>query len=663
MIGKSIGWLLGVRMPNSAFSPPPSARLRRIGLLQTAVLVAIVLVSSLPSSAMQGDTIADRVLGQADFTHNLFSGVSASAIDSPGAVVIDTSATPNHLYVSDTGDNRVLGYRDVTSFANGAAADLVIGQPDFVSGGAGTTPNNLNRPIGVAVDAEGNLYVSDQGNNRVLEYNNPFAACDSFPCIAGPANFVFGQGGSFTSAACNHLGTSADSLCQPQGMAVDAAGNLYVADKSNNRVLEYDSPLSTDTTADLVFGQKSFNAAVCADGLAPDPIPSAEGLCDPHAVAIDAAGNVYIADSGNNRVLEYNTPLSTDTTADAVFGQGGSFRSNACAPSPGAANLCTPNYIAFDSTGNLYIADRPNNRVLEYNAPISGTSTTADAVFGQGDIFTTNVCADGTHDDPAPSAGGLCQPSSVALDADGNLYIADMFNNRVLEYDKPIPLSSTPTPSASPTPDGAKIAAPSKVKLKSVGIGTEATSTARVVIKNVGKSGDLIGGVSLSNNQPGTAFTLSSSGPFDIPPHAELTLTVTFQPDATADSATIMVESNDPAKSAFNIPVTGSGLPGKLSIPKTLTLRSSGVGVRATANLILRNVGKGMLLVSVPAATPPFSGGGGGAVSIAPGKSSSPIAIAFVPTSVGTFTQTLQMVIDAPSIGGTMVTLKGTVKK
>ncbi len=137
------------------------------------------------------------------------------------------------------------------------------------------------------------------------------------------ADRVFGQGGSFTSNTCNLGGVSASSLCNPKGATVDAAGNLYVADITNNRVLEYDTPLTTDTVADRVFGQGgSFTLNTCNLGGV-----SASSLCDTNGVALDAAGNLYVADTINTRVLEYDSPLTTDTVADRVFGQGGSFTS------------------------------------------------------------------------------------------------------------------------------------------------------------------------------------------------------------------------------------------------------------------------------------------------------------------------------------------------
>ena len=142
-----------------------------------------------------------------------------------------------------------------THSANGAPADLVIGQPDFLSSGCNaTSAASLCKPTGVAVDASGNLYVADGGNSRVLEYTNPFTACAGvFPCVGGPASLVFGQGGSFTSNTCDS-----------------------------------DTEDSGSTSIDL---------------------------CSPIGVAVDASGNLYVADSGNNRVLEYNTPLTADVTA------------------------------------------------------------------------------------------------------------------------------------------------------------------------------------------------------------------------------------------------------------------------------------------------------------------------------------------------------------
>ena len=416
-------------------------------MIAVALYAAIVLASG---------TTADGVLGQFDFTHNVANLVDGKGLNVPEAVVIDASATPNRVYVADEDNNRVLGWRDADSFTNGAPADLVIGQPDFISSDCTGTVSagSLCAPEGVAVDGAGNLYVADSSSSRVLEYRNPFMACNNtFPCVGGPADLVFGQGGSFTSDVCNYDtddgSSTAIDLCSPAGVAVDGSGNLYVADFGNNRVLEYNAPLTTDVTADRVFGQGgSFTSDACNFDK-DDGSSTAIDLCGPTGVAVDGSGHLYVADSLNDRVLEYNAPLSTDYTADTVFGQGGSFTSDVCDydtvdGSSTAVDLCSPAGVAVDGSGNLYVADFANSRVLEYNTPLT-TGVTANLVFGQGGSFTSDGC---NYDVPGSNIDGstandLCRPAGVAVDGSGNLYVADKVNNRVLEYNTPLTTDTT----------------------------------------------------------------------------------------------------------------------------------------------------------------------------------------------------------------------------
>jgi sugar lactone lactonase YvrE len=414
----------------------------------TLVVVSVTLVRANP-----GDTVADRELGQVDFAHAGPNSVDAYGLYQPGGIVVDASG---HVYVADTLNSRVLGWSDVSAFTSGAAADFVIGQPDFLSdkcnnSSSGISDSTLCNPTGLALDSSDNLYVSDTGNSRVLEYTNPLGSCGSFPCVGPPADLVFGQGGDFTAANCNlgiiKIVVTADTLCIPHGVAVDAADNLYVADTDNNRVLEYYDPLATsgsnpgtpgapgDLTADMVFGQNgsfvpnSCNQATMSAG--------AGTLCLPQGLAFDSLGNLYIADTGNSRVLEYNDPFSAgggSPTADAVFGQN-SFAARRCDAATGIASagtLCLPDTVAVDSLGNVFVADTGNHRVLEYN---TGDSM-PDQVFGQGGSFATDYCdgAGGT----VVSFDTLCQPATVALDANDDLLVADTWNNRVLEYNNPL---------------------------------------------------------------------------------------------------------------------------------------------------------------------------------------------------------------------------------
>lgn len=432
------------------------------GLGAATIVVAICAAIAFAT----GDT-ADRLLGQHDFTHQTPNLVDAKGLYLPESVAIDASSSPNRIYVSDHNNNRVLGWKDASSFSNGAPADLVIGQPDFISSGCvAASASSLCGPGGVAVDPWGNLYVSDSSRSRVLEYTNPFAACNTFPCLGGPASMVFGQA-SFTGNRCNSDGetcngvlcASAADLCTPSKIAVDSKGNVFVADTGNSRVLEYNTPLTTDTIADKVFGQGDFTGTDCNLGGAS---PTASTLCVPIGVAVDGAGNLYVADGANNRVLEYNSALTSNGIANAVFGQGGSFESDvcnfdtaACIPTltstcPASTNidLCGPSGVAVDVDNNLYVADGGNDRVLEYNTPLATKSVTADTVFGQGGSFTSNVCDFDigiVNDVDASTANDLCSPHGVAVDGAGNLYIADFDNNRVLEYNTPLSSGTTAT--------------------------------------------------------------------------------------------------------------------------------------------------------------------------------------------------------------------------
>ena len=388
-------------------------------LFYGALVVAGLLLLAIPGFTAIDDTVADRVLGQLTFTHGIADLVDAGGLDEAQNVAIDRNSTPNHVYVSDSGNNRVLAWLDAASFANGAPADVAIGRPDALSSLCNTiSASRLCNPVGLAVDASGNLYVSDLDNHRVLEFDSPLTT-DLV------ADRVFGQGGDFTTGTCNNGGTSASSLCEPVGVAVDSAGNLYVGDSNNHRVLEYNTPLTTDTVADRVFGQGgNFGTNACNNGGI-----SAGTFCDPEGVAVDGAGNLYVADRDNSRALEFNTPLTTDTIADRVFGQSGDFTASFCDTTADA--LCNPDGLDVDGAGNLYIADEENSRVLEYDAPLT-TDMTADRVFGQGGSFTTFDCGD-----PA-NAGTLCFPLDVAIDSAGHLYVADFDNSRVLKYDTPL---------------------------------------------------------------------------------------------------------------------------------------------------------------------------------------------------------------------------------
>ena len=448
------------------------------------VSFAIVMVVGDFGTALMGaadDTIADRELGQIDFMHNGGNLVDGIGLGGGGGPALDTSVTPNRLYVADPYNFRILGWNDAAGFSASAPADLVIGQPDVFAtrqvGLCNPTASNLCVPVAVAVDHKGNLYVADSDNNRVLEYLSPVKN-------HATANVVFGQLGSFTSKDINKGGVSADSLNYPYGLAIDSNNNLYVADTDNSRVLYFDRTITRFTSASLVFGQRKFSSNTCDEfGV------RADSLCAPVAVGVDAADNLYVADATDNRVLEYDLPPVGGTTARLVFGQPDMNSSKCNSAGTGANSLCTPQGVTSDKLNRLYISDTENHRILGYETPLSG-DTTAKLVLGQGGSFDSAACnkggvsaeslchpgnltaddggnlyvSDGNsrvlfYSDPfrngsaasrvlgqaefnqsAPNftdARGMGLPSGVAIDASvipNRLYVMDTLNNRVLGW-------------------------------------------------------------------------------------------------------------------------------------------------------------------------------------------------------------------------------------
>jgi sugar lactone lactonase YvrE len=472
-------------------------------------------------------------LGQTDLIHKNQNVVNASSLDNPAQIAFDPST--GGLYVADTVNNRILGWRSAADFTNFEPAALVLGQPDFQSNEIDRTgtvgANGFSAPSGVAVDGNGNLYVSDFVNSRVLEFNAPFAACAGvFPCVGGSSNLIFGQT-SATSSECDQGGANptASTLCEPRQLAVDKFNNLWVADNNNSRVLEYYTPLTTtsvagsgDTTADFVLGQgaagDSFTTGSCET-------ISATSLCSPTGVAVDQSGNIWVGDSANNRVLEYNETVTAtipaaNATADTVFGENGSFTSSS-PPNTGPNSLDGPQGVIVDSNGNLFVADVGTNRVLEFFSPLAVTATpgsgdtTADVVFGQGGDFVAGVGAGS-----APSNETLDLALSVMVDASNSLYISDQGANRILAY--PLPYNP-PGAIKLPPPSGVLEVRPTSLRFEATAIGE--SRTREVKLENAGSTQIAIGTLSAAGD-----FVLDQNCSAILLPGQTCTVRVTFAP-------------------------------------------------------------------------------------------------------------------------------------
>ncbi|GAA4888175.1 hypothetical protein ACFPM3_18300 [Streptomyces coeruleoprunus] len=265
------------------------------------------------------------------------------------------------------------------------------GQAGFVADGGPAIGTKLHYPYGTAIDRAGNIYIADSHNHRVRKITPD----GNITTVAGTGTAGFVSDGGPAVATRLHY---------PTGVAVDAAGNLYIADRHNHRIRK----VTTNGIITTVAG--NGNAGFISDGGPAVATP----LNYPWSVAVDEEGNLYIGDTNNHRVRK----VATNGNIITVAGNG-----NAGFVSDGGPAVATPLYHPFevtvDAAGALYIADRYNHRVRKVST--NGIITT---VAGTG---TAGYVADGG---PAV-ATHLHYPAGVAVDKEGNLYIADTNNHRV----------------------------------------------------------------------------------------------------------------------------------------------------------------------------------------------------------------------------------------
>src|SRR5271166_1771382 len=226
------------------------------------------------------------------------------------------------------------------------AAGIFAGCSDSSSGAASQTTRSI--------------VVADMNNNRIVLYNLPISTNQS-------ANAVLGQP-DFTA---NEAHLQATGMTAPWATAEDSAGNLYVADYGNNRILQFRPPFASGMAASLVLGQSDFG-----NGLG---TVTQNGLFGPAGLTFDKSGNLWVADRISCRVLEFEPPFSTDMNASLVLGQT-NFTSELC--KNGSAGFYGPTQLVFDSGGNLWVSDFGNNRVLEFKPPFSN-GMDASLVIGQ----------------------------------------------------------------------------------------------------------------------------------------------------------------------------------------------------------------------------------------------------------------------------------------
>jgi len=365
--------------------PKSTATLIQLTLLVTSILVTTTSVSGFTTNQSPSIVIAQS---------NSLGPTRNGIVEPQGK---PTSDRVGNLWVADTGNNRVLAF--APPFTTNMSASLVVGQRDLSSNASRVSPSTLYAPDGVAFDAEGNLWVADEGNNRVLAFDPPFHN-------GMDASVVIGQQ-DFNS---NSLYTTRSGLSGPRGLAFDASGDLWVVDSGNSRVLEFQPPFTSGMNASLVVGEPDFNHRYC--------YPSDLGynkFCSNHSImasptqaGFDLEGDLWVSECCSGRLLEFTPPFS-----------GGMGVSHAISEPFWVSAL------AFDSAGNLWLGcmvcglSRAGH-ALEFRPPFS-ESMNASVTLGQSWAVAGNVFA--------PS---VMVPVGLTFDSSGNLWVVDFQAYRLM---------------------------------------------------------------------------------------------------------------------------------------------------------------------------------------------------------------------------------------
>ena len=308
------------------------------------------------------------------------SSFANGSFHSPSGVVVDGSG---QIYVADTYNNRIQKFDPqgnfITYFGTSAPS-------------SNSANSSFHYPIGIAVDGYGHVYVADSFNNRVQKFDPQ-------------GNFI-----TFFGASAPSSSSANGSFNIPYGVAVDGSGNVYVADTSNNRIQKFD-PQGNFIT---YFGASAPSTS------------SANGSFHyPWGITVDGNGDVYVSEPANNRVQKFDAQGNFIT----YFG--------ASAPNASSANgsFNSPQGVAVDGSGNIYVTDTNNNRIQKFDS--------------QGN-FMTYFGASAPNSSSANDSFYL--PYGIAVDGSGHVYVADRFNNRVAVYATPSPPPPSPPPHSPPPP-------------------------------------------------------------------------------------------------------------------------------------------------------------------------------------------------------------------
>lgn len=302
------------------------------------------------------------------------NGVGSSANQIvPDGIYGDTAG---NIYVVDAINNRVQKFPAGSTSATNATT--VAG-----GNGSGNAANQLRYPAGIFVDAIGNIFIADAGNNRIQK----------FP--AGSTSTTNG----ITVAGGNGQGSGASQFYYPTGVFVDAQGNIYVADQYNQRIQKF---AAGNTSGITIAGGNGY-------GTAPNQFQY------PNSIYVDLLGSLYVSDAGSsNRIQKFPAGSTSATNGTTVAGGNGY--------GTAANQLSGPTGISVDASGNVYVADPSAHRIQKFPAGSSSATNGVTVAGGYGEGSTDNQ---------------LALPQSVYVDAAGSIYVSDYRNKRIQKWLQP----------------------------------------------------------------------------------------------------------------------------------------------------------------------------------------------------------------------------------
>ncbi|SPF43516.1 putative NHL repeat containing protein [Candidatus Sulfopaludibacter sp. SbA4] len=300
-----------------------------------------------------------------------FSGATGIALDNSG-----------NIYVAESYTNRI------RKISNGIITTVAgSGAQGYSGDGSPATSAALNVPHQVAVDGNGNLYIADYSNNRVRKVSNGIIST-----VAGTGAPGYSGDGAAATAATLHF---------PSSVAVAPSGDLYIAEYWNQRIRKVSGGIITTVAGNGLFAADDEGGP-----------PTGAHLQNPRGVTVDRAGSLYIADSGSHRVLKVSNGVIATVAGNGVPGYSGDG-----GPATNA-QLSVPQAVALDAAGNLYITDDGNETIRM----VSGGTITTIAGSGR----------PGYSGDGGPASQAQLQgPQGIAVDSNGDIYFADLFNNVV----------------------------------------------------------------------------------------------------------------------------------------------------------------------------------------------------------------------------------------